>query len=287
MDGTLLTHHGISEENLKAIRYAQSKNIPFAIATGRHYIEAIGYLKQAKLNVPLLSLNGAAIYDENLKLIKSFPIEKNDYQSILNHPFITENILIEISTVKHILSSNEQLRTKIIEKFILEHEPQIDEQSTKARVAQHMAHLPALFVPSFEQYFAENPEDAVLKILLTVTDSKYLPQLQRLKDALSTIDTIEVTSSHPLNLEITVPNATKGYAVTELAQHLHIDLSTVMVLGDNLNDLSMITLVGYGIAMGNALDAVKLSARYTTSTNIEHGVAKAIYHFIPEEVPHV
>ena len=38
MDGTLLAHDSsISKGNIEAIRYAQSKGVQFAIATGRDY----------------------------------------------------------------------------------------------------------------------------------------------------------------------------------------------------------------------------------------------------------
>ena len=40
MDGTLLNAHEISEENINAIKYAQSKGITVIIATGRAFYEA-------------------------------------------------------------------------------------------------------------------------------------------------------------------------------------------------------------------------------------------------------
>ena len=47
MDGTLLNAaHEISEENINAIKYAQSKGITVVIATGRAFYEARPWLKQ-------------------------------------------------------------------------------------------------------------------------------------------------------------------------------------------------------------------------------------------------
>ena len=44
MDGTLLAHGFInSKGNIEAIRYAQSKGVQFAIATGRDYSSLRGY----------------------------------------------------------------------------------------------------------------------------------------------------------------------------------------------------------------------------------------------------
>ena len=39
-------------------------------------------------------------------------------------------------------------------------------------------------------------------------------------------------------------------------------------------------LAGLGVVMGNADEAVKEKADYVTSTNMEDGVAKAIYKFL-------
>lgn len=51
----------------------------------------------------------------------------------------------------------------------------------------------------------------------------------------------------------------------------------ILALGDSENDLSMLSLpIGYTVAMGNASDAVKRSARLITRTNEEDGVALAI-----------
>lgn len=53
-----------------------------------------------------------------------------------------------------------------------------------------------------------------------------------------------------------------------------------MAVGDNLNDLSMLERVGFPIAMGNAVQAVKNLCPYETSKNDEDGVAKAIHKIL-------
>ena len=49
-----------------------------------------------------------------------------------------------------------------------------------------------------------------------------------------------------------------------------------MCIGDNGNDLSMITYAGCGVAMGNAIPEVKAVADFQTRTNNKSGVAYAI-----------
>lgn len=50
----------------------------------------------------------------------------------------------------------------------------------------------------------------------------------------------------------------------------------IAVIGDEINDISMLSKAGCGIAMGNAIDVAKQAARYETKPNDEDGVALAI-----------
>jgi hydroxymethylpyrimidine pyrophosphatase-like HAD family hydrolase len=53
-----------------------------------------------------------------------------------------------------------------------------------------------------------------------------------------------------------------------------------MAIGDGENDIEMLSLVGWGVAMGNANSIVKAAAKAVTSTNDKDGVARAIYDYI-------
>lgn len=57
-------------------------------------------------------------------------------------------------------------------------------------------------------------------------------------------------------------------------------MENVMAIGDNLNDVSMLERVGYPVAMDNAAPEVKAIAKYTTDTNENSGVGKAIMKLI-------
>ena len=77
-----------------------------------------------------------------------------------------------------------------------------------------------------------------------------------------------------------MPHTTKGTAVEALAKHWGFSTDEVMTLGDSENDLSMLRFAGAGVAMGNAKPNIKEAARYETTDNNHHGVAKAIYSAI-------
>jgi len=90
----------------------------------------------------------------------------------------------------------------------------------------------------------------------------------------------DVLLSSEGNLEFVLPHTTKGTAVEVLAKHWGFSPDEVMTLGDSENDLSMLRFAGAGVAMGNAKPNIKEAARYETTDNNHHGVAKAIYSAI-------
>ena len=90
----------------------------------------------------------------------------------------------------------------------------------------------------------------------------------------------DVLLSSEGNLEFVLPHTTKGTAVEALAKHWGFSPDEVMTLGDSENDLSMLQFAGAGVAMGNAKPNIKEAARYETTDNNHHGVAKAIYSAI-------
>lgn len=77
-------------------------------------------------------------------------------------------------------------------------------------------------------------------------------------------------------LDLTHPTADKGYALKAFAAHWGVPVEEVAAIGDMVNDLPMFLKSGVSFAMGNAGDAVKSRATYTTASNAEDGFAKAM-----------
>ena len=92
-----------------------------------------------------------------------------------------------------------------------------------------------------------------------------------------------VTSAFYTDLEINHKDAQKGIAVAHYAETLGLSMKQTFAIGDNFNDVSMIHDAGIGVAMGNAPEAVKAVADFVTDTNVNGGVAKAIWRVLEEE----
>jgi hydroxymethylpyrimidine pyrophosphatase-like HAD family hydrolase len=68
----------------------------------------------------------------------------------------------------------------------------------------------------------------------------------------------------------------KGHALQRWAKHRGIDRSEVMAIGDNYNDVDMLTFAGHPVIMGNASDDLKQNGWTVTLHHDDHGVAATI-----------
>ena len=89
-----------------------------------------------------------------------------------------------------------------------------------------------------------------------------------------------VVRSRPFLLEVLNRDANKGRALTNLAAQLGLKKNEIMAIGDEVNDLPMFAAAGIGVAMGNAVPAVKEAADFITTDNDHSGVGYAIHKFM-------
>ncbi len=89
-----------------------------------------------------------------------------------------------------------------------------------------------------------------------------------------------IYKSQDFILEVLPQNVDKGNAMRLIGEMLELEKEEIMGIGDQENDLSLVTHAGLGIAMGNAIPRVKEAADYITKTNDENGVAHAIQKFV-------
>lgn len=84
-------------------------------------------------------------------------------------------------------------------------------------------------------------------------------------------------------LEVFDQNATKWSAISYLAREAGVEPSRIAAIGDEVNDVPMLRGAGLGVAMGNAVPAVREVAGRHTLRNDEHGVAHAIDRILAGE----
>ena len=81
-------------------------------------------------------------------------------------------------------------------------------------------------------------------------------------------------------LEIGDPGGCKHHAVEWVASSLGVDMSSVVAVGDDNNDVTMLRGAGLGVAMGNAVPALLALADEVVASNENDGVAEVVDRFI-------
>lgn len=71
----------------------------------------------------------------------------------------------------------------------------------------------------------------------------------------------------------------KADGIRALCRHYHIDMAHTWAFGDSYNDREMLEAVGTGIAMGNAVPAIRETADYVTDPIDQDGIWNACRHF--------
>lgn len=273
MDGTLLnTEHKLSEENLKAIKEAESKGVKFVIATGRQYSDVVDILGEYNLNCQCILSNGAEYRDEEGNILQSINIDKSKVLDILENINI-EGLIAELYTNDGIytVNSKEEALRGIIERIKSFDKIENDEEAIeKAKSHKHYTNIK--HIDDINKFLESDIE--IRKIIAFYHD---VDVINKIKKSIEDMGGLAALSSFHDNIEVTNIHAQKGYILADVVEKMGIDKEDVIVLGDSFNDYSLFTEFPKSYAMGNAIEQIKEIATYITDTNEFDGVAKAIY----------
>lgn len=113
------------------------------------------------------------------------------------------------------------------------------------------------------------------KITFVSDDAPLLAELHR-QTAAAHGEAATIAQSQTYYLDVTALAANKGAGATALAAAFDVPLGDTAAIGDQFNDVPMLEIAGFAVAMGNAPDGVKARADAVTDANDADGVAHAI-----------
>lgn len=251
LDGTLLGSDGqVSPENLRAIEYFKSEGGSFTFITGRVPCTAGNLCERVRPNVPYGCINGGGIYDQFngryvwFSTLSPRALELLDY--IENE---MPDMGIQVNTAERIYFSRnnaamERFRQVTGVPNMERHHRAIDETMAKVLFAHH--------------------DDDRIEMLMALLAKHPLA---------SEFDFIR--SEHDL-YEILPKGNSKGNVMVRIVEHLGLDMSKTIAVGDYNNDVSMLRAASIGFAVSNACPAAKAAADRITVSNDEHALAKII-----------
>ena len=273
MDGTLLAHDSsISKGNIEAIRYAQSKGVQFAIATGRDYSSLKGILEAHDLKCFSILGNGAQFCNENGEILSSAYFPKKCFKQVLQI-FDELKIHYMIFTANGFYSTAEPnvVRDAFIDRCVVQFKRKREDYLDDG-CNQDMACMKLKKIGDLDDFI--NSSIDIIKVEAFNND---VSLIEKAKEKLQEIDGIAYFSSFDDNIEVTDKAAQKGLILENVIEELGYSKDEVMVLGDGLNDITLFERFKYSFAPGNANETIKAMAYQVVGACEEDGVSQAIY----------
>ena len=262
IDGTLLDSKAqISQANLDALRRAHESGIETVLVTGRRHRFALPIAEQLGFDLWIISSNGAVTRSTHGEafhrdLMPQATAEKlcRHMRDFRNHEVIT----FDREGMGAIVCENHDQLYGVIQKWMEKNAPWIEyvspiEKSLIEDPIQVMFCGPVERMQLAQERLAACDFAADITVLRTQYDYRDL----------TIVDILNVGCS-------------KGHALERWATHRGLDRSQVMAIGDNYNDIEMLTFAGHPVIMGNASDDLKQNGWTITLHNDESGVAAAV-----------
>ena len=247
VDGTLYSHttKSIPESTIKALKLAKEKGIKIAIASGRSKIVTAftGILDMLDFDYFVVT-NGNLVIDNNDNVIYSNPMNKEGIDKVLS---IVDKYELNVTFMT-------------LNDFYIYRD--IDERA-------HLGFDPlSIPLPYKKEYKKEN----IYQINLFCED-EFMPYFEETKKYL------QYSRLAHYGYDIYTKDHSKATGIEKLCEYLKISKDECIAFGDGHNDAEMVKYVGLGIAMGNALEKVKVASDYVTSDIDDNGIYNALKHF--------
>lgn len=275
LDGTLFDDtHQLPFENVNAIQEAMEQGVTFMVATGRNYKSVAPYFQRHKIHCSCLLLNGALICDPDGNTIFELLMKQDATRAVMKL-LEREGLCFHVYAHDGLITTNGARGVIEFKKHMASRgmsEEEIEELMETSTFGQYDRE-----VESVDAYLKEEPR--VYKIETFGSNSQKLAEV---REKLMEIQGVAVTNSVADNIEVTDLYAQKGYSLHKFCEANNLNPKEIAVIGDSLNDLSMMELFENSIAVANATPQILKAANYRTLRNTEFGVAHALRRIIAE-----
>jgi hypothetical protein len=239
-----------------AIGAARAQGVVVTFATGRMYNSTRAFAGQLGLDAPLICYQGALIRRPTDDATLAHFTMPADLAAVAVQSLLDA----EVCTIAYV---DEKL-------CAAERRPELEEY-----LSYHPNEADVRIDPALAALVAHNPPTKILFVAEPATIEHELGRLAQQFDG-----RLAAMRSHTNFGELTAPGVSKGAALARLAAELGIAREQVVAIGDQENDLSMIEWAGLGLAMGNAVPAVRAAAAAVVPPVEQAGVAWALQQYV-------
>lgn len=246
LDGTLLqSDKTISKRTLSALKQCREKGILIGISTSRSEQNSLTYLNELTPDI-LISSGGALVkYGTDY-------IDKAEFS-----PAETNGM---IDTARAVCGSDCEITIDTVDRHYWNYK--VDPQKADKSWGE-----------SIYTDFSDFSECA-LKMCVEIFDPHKADELAA---KLPACDCIRFSDG--FWYKFTKKNVTKENAIKKITEVCGFGMDSITAFGDDYADIGMLELCGVGVAMGNAIDAVKERADLVIGPNDEEGIADFLEQF--------
>lgn len=256
LDGTLLTgKRRISPRTKDAIAKAERHGVSAVVTTGRPLFDAAARAREIQDHGYVIASNGAAIGKLDAgEPAFSTPFSESETKYLMELSR-AQDLNATWFTAKAIYTRGAKTRRlyRIIE--------MTEGKSLRGRVFPE-EEMNCADVHKCNFFFLERNEE------------------RRIFEQLRNDGRFELVFTGHRRAEITARGVTKASGIKALAQMAGILPDQIIAIGDSENDIEMIKYAGLGIAMSNAIPALKNESKWITGSNNEDGIVDVIERFI-------
>ena len=246
IDHTLYSHDQgrVPESCWRGLEEAKARGVLPFIATGRHKAEMLKLPVDWSFFEGFVTLNGAICYDKDFNLVASTPLSgvaREGLEALFASPSSPAMLVVEEDRM-----------------YINHPDPFFEDTCRLFSIPiPPVGQLGGSPVYQLVFFASRGQEDQIMEHL----------------------DGCTATRWNDWALDVISSDAGKDRGVrTMLSRHGLAD-DECLVFGDGLNDIPMLSAFPGSVAMGNASDEVKASARHVTSHIDDDGIYKALCHF--------
>lgn len=255
IDGTLVSPgKNVSAKNIEAVHKMIAAGVKVIIATGRMHCAALPVAAQLGVPVPIISYNGAVIKSSSGEMIHAQYMDEDKALALIN--FFEERGW-------HLQSYSGDVL------YVPERNDCVELYETMLKVNAVEVGWDGL---------RERTKDVPKLLSISLSAEEINHRLEESKKFFG--GQVEITRSAPQFAEFMSLGVSKASAIKILADKYAIANEEILAIGDSDNDLPMITAAGCGVAMGNAMPAVKSACPRITDTCDNDGFAKAVYDYV-------
>jgi Cof subfamily protein (haloacid dehalogenase superfamily) len=255
IDGTLLnSQHELTSRTEHVLRRAMARGARVVLATGKSFTSSKGLIQHLGLTTPGVYVQGLVICAADGEVLHSQTLDLDIIQRITTFAEAENLSVLAYSGSRLMMAVKDK---ELMDILVAHHEPRPDIVGPLSRVASDLP---------------------LNKLIVSCREEKMPALRKRLREHVD--GRAEVVLSTSFLLEILPLGASKGAGLAWLLDYLGVPTDEVLAIGDGENDIEMLRMAAIGVAVANAMPAVKDMADAIVASNNDDGVAQAVERYV-------